>query len=236
VELLKDRLVGDDPRRPAVIRPDRKYRREVSMIEERLLQHLVSCVYDGSTDVYPLVETILGLMKTFQMDPFHSHCEAAVYVAAREGRWQDAVKIYQNYRVDAETTPPPTEDPTMGLYCIARHAKNAGALPVESVLDAVAKLAINGGGTEKCTWSCALCWYKYLTVGCVVYRRTRGRCGVGSLGRMGRYPKLSQNELYCEPIWTGTVLRRYFSVIAVVVGVSVSSLAPLCLYCSCCCC
>lgn len=145
VNQLKDRI------QRKIIQPDRKYRREVSMIEERLLQHLVSCVYDGSSDVYPIVDQILGLMSQYQMDPFFTHCEAAIYIAAREGRWAEAAKIYQLY-VESETNYV-LEDPSMGLFCIAKHAKDSGALPVESVFEAVAKLLVKlSDSSEKCTY------------------------------------------------------------------------------------
>jgi hypothetical protein len=155
MELLNEisRLVNrlQDRIERKIIQPDRKYRREVSMIEERLLQHLVSCVYEGSSDVYPIVDQILTLMGRFQMDPFYTHCEAAMYIAAREGHWAEAAKVYQLY-VDSETNYV-VEDPTLGLFCIARHARDSGGLPVESVFEAVATLSGKlPNSSEKCTF------------------------------------------------------------------------------------
>lgn len=145
IELLKVRI------QTGVIRPDRKYRREVSIIEERLLQHLLSCVMDGHKDVYPVACEILNLMQEFQMEILLAHCEPAMYIAAREGHWSDAAKLFQ-IQLDLGSMEIP-DDPTMGLYCIAKHDKASGALPVESVFEAVSKLTVKStDGSEKRTF------------------------------------------------------------------------------------
>jgi hypothetical protein len=97
----------------------------------------------------------------FQLELTHKQCDAAVQVAARDGRWADAALLYSNH-IDPDaagylpvvtTTATAGDRSTVsGLYCIARAAMEAGTLPVESVLDGVLKLSlVSPTDTENCT-------------------------------------------------------------------------------------
>ena len=144
-----------------VLRPDGRHRHEFSAIVERLMELYWQCS-SATTSLYPdQITELLDLMRQYRLDLNHRQCDLAVQIAAREGRFREAARLYAEHIDPDQSGYTPAADPrtaVAGLYCTARAAAvgatgggGGGVLPVERVLEGVLSLSlVSPSDTEKC--------------------------------------------------------------------------------------
>lgn len=158
-----------------LILPGTKHRHEFVALTERILRVYSCCGGNGggvrknnNSRIFYECLQLLDLMHYFGLELSHAQCNAAVQVAAREGRWAEATHLYSDHiDPDASGYLPVTTTSTTslgslttvtGLYCIARAAMETGMLPVESVLDGVTNLTlVSPSDSESCKWYTRAC-------------------------------------------------------------------------------
>ncbi|GKY96097.1 hypothetical protein MPSEU_000569900 [Mayamaea pseudoterrestris] len=117
---------------------------ELTTLLGRVLQlYAQSYTSDGLS--YKDALRILQLMTDWNLDLQQSHCDHAMEIAARSGRWKEAGTIFWHYidpdhagyrPFNVSVTHP------VGLYEVARAAQELNKEPVEAIMDAVLKMTM----------------------------------------------------------------------------------------------
>ncbi len=133
--------------RIGVIKANGKHRHECSVLLEEIFRLLSLCGMNAD-EVSPFDECgrLIDLMENeWKIELQHSHCEYAVVTACREQRWSEASDVFWRHidpnragynPCDISITEP------IGLYAIARDAKNKKLSAVERVFDAVLRMSM----------------------------------------------------------------------------------------------
>jgi phage gp36-like protein len=136
------------------LKPFGDHRAALSNFCERILRLYSELHHNNSTDsVFHQVSVLLKLMKKWQLELLSAHTDFAVIAAAREGRWREATDIFYNgIDPDKNGLMPYTLDVKypVGLYAVARSAKEQGSAVVDSVFEAVSKMRMACPDQDQC--------------------------------------------------------------------------------------
>lgn len=132
-----------------LLQPQSKHRSEMSIFLDWILRSL-AVAKQGDDDlsevtIYDLCLDVRQLMADWNIDLQHSHSHSIMLVAAREGRWKEATKLFVD-RIDPGAAGFNPMDISISnpvsLYCVARYAQERNVSAAESVLNAVLRMAI----------------------------------------------------------------------------------------------
>ena len=123
-----------------------QHRVELSKYFDWALRGLsVSQSDDPSFSKYDLCVKIMACLNSWNVNVQHSHCDSAMLVAAREGRWREAAELFSS-RIDPDCGGHSPINISVkypiGLYCMARYAQEIGNSPVDSVFNGVLHMSI----------------------------------------------------------------------------------------------
>ena len=134
-----------------VIQADGRHRHEFSVMVEHLLRlyaHCSAAVVGSDDDAAAVVITaqqkataLADLLSDYRANLLLAHTDALMAIAAHAEDWSQAVRWYHTH-LDPAVATPGTAIASTGLYCVGRLAQEQGTLPVESVFEAVKKLAM----------------------------------------------------------------------------------------------
>jgi len=96
--------------------------------------------------VFAECQTVLDMVKEYQLDLQHNHVEYAILIAAREQHWQQAADLFWSHIDPEDSGYVPRFAMTLanpvGLYAIARHTQETGGAVVENVMDGVMRMSM----------------------------------------------------------------------------------------------